>query len=368
MEGFMAYRILTVIFISFFFFACGCTLPQDPETWTVMSWNVQNLFDGIDDGTEYSEFDPGTGNWNERLYRRRLERTGEVISKGAGNVPDLVILQELEKPEVLDDLADGPLKQFSYPWRLCVPGYSIIRCGVLSRYPLSEVDLVDCGYFGIRPLRPALAFSVDTPGGSVRVVALHWKSPRDGRAATEETRRREAAAVKALVEPLLIKDPGAEVIIIGDLNTPGDGLVKPSALAPWEPGLSGEDTILYRTNVIEGVGRQENGYVYFDPDPDPSAGPAGSYWFRDNWERPDRTLLSLGTTVSPGLVFQNCRIAASQTMGDSDGRPEPWVSAWEEGYSDHLPLFLTFALTGDNEPPNEKATSRRPFNRKSGIN
>ena len=35
------------------------------DTWTVMSWNVQNLFDAVDDGNEYSEFDPSFGNWNE---------------------------------------------------------------------------------------------------------------------------------------------------------------------------------------------------------------------------------------------------------------------------------------------------------------
>lgn len=338
---------LVSIFVSVYSISCSCTLPVEPDTWTVMSWNVQNLFDGIDDGSEYPEFDPGTGNWNERLYQRRLERTGEVISRGAPSTPDLVILQELEKPELLDHLADGPLRHLSYRWRLSMPGYSIIRCGILSRYPITNVEVIDCGKFGTRPLRPVLAFTVETPAGPVRVVALHWKSPRDGRAATENTRRREAAAVRDLVEPLLTENPDAELIIIGDLNTPGDGLVKPSALAPWEPGSSDDNAVLYRTNLVEGVGRQEDRFVYYDPDPDPSAGAEGSYWFRDKWERPDRALLSAGMTVSPGLVFQQCQIAASQIMGDSEGRPEPWVSEWEEGYSDHLPLFLTFEITSD---------------------
>lgn len=352
MEATMIQRLFAVISLTVLLFSCSCTLPKDDDIWTVMSWNVQNLFDGIDDGTEYSEFDPGSPDWNERLYQRRLERTGEVILKGAPQVPDLVILQELEKPEIIDHLADGPLRHVSYPWRLSVPGYSIIRCGVLSRYPISNVDVVDCGTFGIRPLRPVLAFSVDTPAGTLRVIAVHWKSPRDGRAATEEFRRREASAVRSLAEPLLAENPDAELIIIGDLNTPGDGLLKPAALAPWEPDsvISGDEAVLYRTAVPEGVGEQAGTFVYYDPEPDRTAGEEGSYWYRDNWERPDRALLSKGMTIPPGLIFEQCRTGASQIMGDSRGRPEPWVSDWEEGYSDHLPLILSFAVSPGDEP------------------
>jgi hypothetical protein len=326
--------------------ACSCTLPREDNSWTVISWNVQNLFDGIDDGTEYSEFDPGSGEWDERLYQRRLERTGEVILKGASGIPDLLILQELEKPGVLDDLADGPLRHIAYPWRLSVPGYSIIRCGVLSRHPISDVEVVDCGYFGIRPLRPALAFTVDSPGGPVRVVALHWKSPVDGRSATENTRCREAQIVKELIEPLVARDPETEIIIIGDLNTPGDGFVRPAALAPWEPDLDiiNDEAVLYRTDITEGVGMQNGAFVFFDPDPDPARGAEGTYWYRDNWERPDRALLSRGLTSYPGLLFESCYTGGSAIMGDREGRPERWVSDWEEGYSDHLPLVLTFSI------------------------
>ncbi len=336
-------RFISVLFLITLLTACSCSLPNEDEKWTVMSWNVQNLFDGIDDGTEYSEFDPGSGNWDDRLYQRRLERTGEVISGGTSGSVDLVILQELENPGILDDLADGPLRGSAYHWRLAISGYSIIRCGVLSRYPLRDIDVVDCGYYGIRPLRPALAFTVDTPAGPVRVIALHWKSPRDGRPATEDARCCEAAVSKGLVEPMLLRNPDVEILIIGDLNTPGDGLVRPAALAPWFPEIDPEtdEAVLYRTDLQEGAGIHDGVVVFFDPDPDPASGPTGTYWYRDDWERPDRALLSRGLIESPGLVFESCRTAA-ELVGDGTGRPIRWVTDWEEGYSDHLPLMLEF--------------------------
>lgn len=339
-------RFIPALFPVVLLMACSCTLPREDGKWTVMSWNVQNLFDGIDDGTEYSEFDPGSGNWDDRLYQRRLERTGEVITAGSSGSADLVILQELENPGILDDLADGPLRGSAYHWRLAIPGYSIIRCGVLSRYPLRDIDVVDCGYYGIRPLRPALAFTVDTPGGPVRVVAAHWKSARDGRSATENARCAEASAVKGLVAPLLLHNPAAEILIIGDLNTPGDGLIRPAALAPWFPEIDTEtdETVLYRTDLREGAGIRDGTMVFFDPDPDPASGPPGTYWYRDDWERPDRALLSRGLIESPGLCFESCRTVA-EFVGDGTGRPIRWVTEWEEGYSDHLPLVLVFRVS-----------------------
>jgi len=343
----MSLRMLSVISVFLLCTACQCGFSKADNRWTVVSWNVQNLFDGENDGNEYKEFDPGTDAWSERLYRRRLDRCVEVLENCLSELPDLVILQELEKPEILDDLAAGPLGRGRFPWRVAVPGFGIIRCGILSRYPLRNIEVVDCGKYGIRPLRPALSFIVDSPGGSVNVVAVHWKSPRDGRAATEAARRQEALQVRDIVEAKLRADPNRQVLIIGDMNTPGDGEVTPAALAPWNPGNADEahDAILLRTEYSEAVGMKEKSYVFFDPEP---VGPAGgTYWFRDEWSRPDRGLLSAGMLHPPGIVFATCSTGASEVMGGFGGRPISWRSDLEEGYSDHLPLILEFGVASN---------------------
>ena len=325
-------------------FCTGCRLPGGESDWTVMSWNVQNRFDGIDDGTEYPEFDPGTGKWDDRLYRRRLERAGEVIREAVPGGADLIVLQELEKPEILDRLAEGPLKGLGYHWRIGIPGYSIIRCGILSRYPVSRVKVLDCGRWGERPLRPAVSFDVETPGGGVRVVAVHWKSPRDGRAATEATRIREAERALLLAMNGTTW-PALPVMILGDLNTPGDGSLRPAALAPWEPGAVPGGAVILRSPVPEGTGIKDGMAVYFDPEPD--EGPPGTYWYGDSWTRPDRALLSPAFLGASDIDFTACRSGGVPAMEDSLGRPVPWRTHLEEGYSDHLPLLLEFRCCPD---------------------
>jgi len=330
--------------------SCSCSLPGGAGTFRVMSWNVQNLFDAVDDGDEYPEFDPGGDTWNRQLYQKRLERTADVVLSAGGGLPDLIVFQELENIRILDDLVSGPLAGRGYRWHLAIPGYSIIRCGILSRYPLKDIEVTDCGTWGIRPLRPALSFTVEVPGASLRVAAVHWKSPRDGRAATEATRCREAEALRKMVLSLLSGNPEAEVLIIGDLNTPGDGLVRPAALAPWYPEVNpkSDQGVLYRTDSPEGAGIRDGLAVFFDPDPDPSAGAPGTYWYHEDWERPDRALLSRGLVDAPGLFFDSCRVP-NETAGDESGRPFRWRTDREDGYSDHLPLLLEFRIISSDE-------------------
>lgn len=340
----MKLRWFIALALAIFQITGSCALPRKKSTWTVMSWNVQNLFDGIDDSTEYPEFDPGGRKWSERLYLRRLDRTAEVIRNSVPGAADLLVLQELEKPEILDDLINGPLKNMGYRWRLSIPGYSTTRCGVLSRYPIHSVEVADCGFYNSRSLRPALSFAVDVPGGTIRVFALHWKSPNNGRAITESARFREASIVRNMVEPPLRQNRLAKILIIGDLNTPGDGQIRPAALAPWPPNPSDSRAALFRSERREGAGIYGDDIVFFDPNPNPALGAPGTYWYQDDWDRPDRALLSRGLIGGSGLVLELCRTGASKIMGDRWGRPRRWRSDREEGYSDHLPLILEFLV------------------------
>lgn len=316
----------------------GCGGPGGKSDWTVMSWNVQNLFDGKHDGNEYSEFDPARGDWNERLYLRRLERAGRVVLDAVPGGPDFLVLQEIEHEGVLVDLAEGPLRRAGYRWLLSAPGEGPIHCGVLSRYEILKTKVVECGYWKDRPLRPLLAVTVETPLGKVDVLALHWKSPWDGKEETEKARRCEASMVDAYIRGVLMNNPKADVMALGDLNTSGDGEMSPAALAPWSRDSDREKAVLYRTPQGDEAGLRNGKLVLFDPEP--SSGPPGTYWFRGAWERPDRALLTGGFLDAIGPEFSSCRIAA--TAGDDGGRPLRWITDKEEGYSDHLPLILLF--------------------------
>ena len=52
-------RVLVLLFAMFF---CGASAAE----LKIASFNVQNLFDGKDDGTEYADFEIGRGSWSEQ--------------------------------------------------------------------------------------------------------------------------------------------------------------------------------------------------------------------------------------------------------------------------------------------------------------
>ena len=88
-------RVLALLFAMFF---CGASAAE----LKIASFNVQNLFDGVNDGTEYADFEIGRGGWSEQKYERKLQAVADEIS--AFNV-DILGLQEIENEAVLKALA-----------------------------------------------------------------------------------------------------------------------------------------------------------------------------------------------------------------------------------------------------------------------
>ena len=71
---------------------------------TIMSYNVENLFDDVRDGTEYREFDPGRGAWNTESFQLRIKALSEVVRKAVPGGPDILLLQEVENENALQVL------------------------------------------------------------------------------------------------------------------------------------------------------------------------------------------------------------------------------------------------------------------------
>jgi len=88
-------RVLALLFAAFF---CGASAAE----LKIASFNVQNLFDGKDDGTEYADLKIGRGSWSEQKYERKLQEIANEIS--ALNA-DILGLQEIENEAVLKALA-----------------------------------------------------------------------------------------------------------------------------------------------------------------------------------------------------------------------------------------------------------------------
>ncbi|TVR66234.1 MAG: hypothetical protein EA427_16415 [Spirochaetaceae bacterium] len=351
--------------------AAGCTfvVPDSPGV-TVLSWNIENLFDAIDQGTEYPEFTSG-GGWTERDYQRRKQRIAEAVHALRPR-PDILVFIEIENEEVLDALMDRYIVDINAPYRAFTKGPgAAIGIGIASRYPLVDVrtHLARSGEFP--PLRPVLEAHLDVAGERLAIFANHWKSKRGGAPATEPLRRASARLLAARLEELRRSDPDLNLLVVGDFNErPREfeltGRSYPTALMPAEDVQyfadalrSGEQDEL--PSWVTACWLKNPDFLLLAPEAESArkheewfSGPVlvnlwdssdtpGSFYFINRWERIDGIFAGASLFESPGLVFGSFLVPCPRDGCDAQGRPLSWEDD-SRGVSDHLPLLLTLEL------------------------
>lgn len=95
---------LTLTFSIFLLFSTFIGHTQQAETFRVITYNVENLFDTYDNpATNDNEFLPnGTRRWTRKRYYHKLQQIAKVIiASGAWDTPALVGLCEVENDSTL---------------------------------------------------------------------------------------------------------------------------------------------------------------------------------------------------------------------------------------------------------------------------
>ncbi|MCB8959531.1 MAG: hypothetical protein H6651_04400 [Ardenticatenales bacterium] len=203
--------------------------PAPPGAIRLISLNLHNYFDDLRD-TDH-EAEPLVPD-EER--QRREEKIAAVVGELLG-CPTLIAVQELEKAELLAELARAlaPACGFTYgvahqesvdargidvallydPTRVRLEGVQTRQaCGVVETEVVDEA--AGCG-LGEWPLfsRPPLFVHLQAEGEPLLVIVVHLKSKRGGAVETEPIRRAQAEA--------LLRWRGGEnrpVILVGDVN------------------------------------------------------------------------------------------------------------------------------------------------------
>ncbi|HSV56388.1 MAG TPA: endonuclease/exonuclease/phosphatase family protein [Magnetospirillaceae bacterium] len=323
-----------------------CALPfRGSGSVTILSWNLQTLFDDRDDGLEFAGWSVAGGEWDADGYRARLRSFAAAIASSVPGGPEVVVLQEVENQRVATDLAE--LLPGSWPTRVLAGGGGALGIAVLSRFQLVEARAHAAGAVpGFRPeeLRPLLEAVLDADGIRLTVLAAHWKSKVEGAEATEPARRAQAAVAARRIAEILEEDPGAEVLLAGDLNENPDewrrtGGAWPTALLPADLAVrygGWRDRILLATEP-EGAGRTESGLALWSPW-DETEG--FSYVWQGREERIDHVLLAPGLLDGRGLSYLAFTAHPLPGTLEADGTPNAWCSRSRDGYSDHLPIRL----------------------------
>lgn len=206
---------------------------QKKNITTVAFYNVENLFDTIDDSkTADDDFTPeGKKKWTYKRYQIKIKKLSSVISQLGLNrskfPPAIVGLVEVENEKVVSDLANSShLRKHHYDFvHHNSPDERGIDVALL--YNKIAFELIASETYpvflederGERDYtRDILKVSGNLYGELVHVLVNHWSSRREGAAETEHKRITAAKTVRSIIDEIHTKEMNPKIIIMGDFN------------------------------------------------------------------------------------------------------------------------------------------------------
>lgn len=314
----MRYKYVILFFALLIISISAALIPNkgsDEHTLKVAFYNVENLFDTLDDtGKNDEEFLPTAAKqWNTEKYSKKIENVAKVINEM--NV-SIIGLAEIENKNVLDDLRGKIGREWEY-----------------VHYESKDVRGIDVALFYRSDMYSVLSkkvrnYSVNTEpnyvGRDILVVKLkgkkefnvivsHYHSRRES---IEETKPYRVAASATILDEVLTETRGEAVLIMGDFNcNPED-----------EP-----------IQVLKGNG-------FYNPASDIDRTKEGSCTYDGNWNMYDQILYS----DNVGLKLKQFSIFHPEWLTNQSGfyKNFPFRTyagdKYLGGYSDHFPVYIEF--------------------------
>lgn len=317
--------------------------PKQPLVYGVAFYNLENLFDTINNNGTYDlEFSPkGARQWNSEKYWSKINNLAYCISrmvtKNTPMGPAIIGVSEVENKSVLDDLVRAKdIRQ----WRLQVvhhdsPDRRGVDVGLLYNPRLFKViDVTNTtlripGYESFRT-RDQMCVTGILGGDTVSVIVNHWPSRLGGQERSSYLREAAAELSKHIADSLWAIRPNQGVIIMGDLNDD-----------PQDKSCA----------VSLGAVRDQKGVAphgFFNPWWRVLDKGIGTLAYKSQWNLFDQIIVS-GTLLrhnGASLSYSSCKVNNFDFLFDTEGKRQGYPKrtyasgAWLDGYSDHFPTII----------------------------
>ncbi|MBU1169873.1 MAG: endonuclease/exonuclease/phosphatase family protein [Proteobacteria bacterium] len=190
---------------------CGVDAADNLQ-FRIATYNVENLFDLENQGTEYTEYIPGgSSGWGPDIAHIKYNHMSQVLSDLKA---DLVALQEVESEGALIRLQDQ-LKErgMIYPHRAFLKaGKQAVGCALFSRFPIRRQSGIPVRHGRGRSI---LKVEVDVKGTPLLLYINHWQSKKN-----PESARMDYA--RALEQDMGSLKPHCDFVVLGDFNSDYD--------------------------------------------------------------------------------------------------------------------------------------------------
>ena len=311
----------------------------------VMSYNVENLFDTLDDPHKLDNaFLPDSKKkWTWERYETKLNHLSEVIASAGKKPPAILSLVEIENRQVLEDLAgQKSLKKGRYA---IVHREGPDRRGidVAMLYNSKKFKLLDTRFYHVgmpedkrfitREILYAKLLYKKTKD-TLHIFVNHWPSRLGGQQKSEPKRMAAASVLRHATDSVFRTSPQPLILIMGDFNDePVDKSIS-ETLGAKAIGDSIYNDKLY--NLALRLDNENKGTYY--------------YWRTKEWNMLDQIIVS-GKLFSQGPNKLYIRDRDENILKkdfflytNSEGVKSPAKtyggSHYYGGYSDHLPVFI----------------------------
>lgn len=335
----------SIIFLCFFNFLGHTQNKRQFKVQTIAFYNVENLFDTINDPNKYDEASPimELKSGREEIYKQKVKNMANAISKigfeTANNTPAIIGLAEVENRAVVEDLANDPallpknygIIHYESPDERGIDVALMYQKALFRPLSSSSHELKLRGNDGKRDYtRNQLLVSGYLDGDLIHVIVNHWPS-RSGGEARSRSKREEAAALnRRLIDSLQSNDPYAKILTMGDLNdNPNNSSLKQVLKTKADKNSVGFKGLY---NPMEAFFKKG----------------LGSNAYRDSWSLFDQIIVSqpLLEDDFSSYRFYKAGIFNAQFLitkkGQFKGYPFRSFSwgGFTGGYSDHFPVYV----------------------------
>jgi len=329
-----ATSIVLPIFFAFALLHSSACLGEDrSQEFSVAFWNVENLFDTVDDSATEGdeEFTPSAEKkWTQTRLGIKLSNLSRVIcDMNDERGPDVLGLCEVENRHVVELLVKqlSRLKRDYGIVHQDSPSYRGIDCALIYDRSMFELKRARFHQVAGMTTRDIVEAELSVGGETLSVFVNHWPS----RYNPADARIKVAGVLRRRIDELLTANASADFVVLGDLNdTPADPSVLKTLRATRDSDLKAGGLLGTMWNQHDDVD-------------------AGTYVYKNEWFVLDHVVVSPGLLDDRGLSWVRGSTSTPRhgyqmyvpRNPDSPARPSRSYSGpifHQSGYSDHLPV------------------------------